>query len=150
MLECSEQYESAMPYHQYEYSDPSTCEDGSYFDSQGAFSAASSAESPPVIRCEDEDALAFLDILPRAPGHTLVVPKVHARYLHHLAPHEAGRLYSAVNKVATAVYVCGEPWAMRPLTELFLNSWLDSTVCTPCRRLISRVMPVHRRRRYKS
>lgn len=34
---------------------------------------------PADIIYEDEDTLAFLDIAPNNPGHTLVIPKVHSR-----------------------------------------------------------------------
>ena len=38
-------------------------------------------EIPAEIVYEDADTLAFLDIAPNNPGHTLVVPKVHSRNL---------------------------------------------------------------------
>jgi histidine triad (HIT) family protein len=37
-----------------------------------------SKEIPAEIIYEDDSTLAFLDIHPRAPGHTLVIPKHHA------------------------------------------------------------------------
>ncbi|WP_323791010.1 HIT family protein [Nocardioides sp.] len=37
--------------------------------------------SPAARVAEDEHTLAFLDIFPATPGHTLVVPKTHARDL---------------------------------------------------------------------
>jgi histidine triad (HIT) family protein len=40
-----------------------------------------SGEIPKEILYEDEDTMAFLDIAPNNPGHTLVVPKVHSRNL---------------------------------------------------------------------
>ncbi len=36
-------------------------------------------EIPADIVYEDDDTLAFLDIAPNNPGHTLVVPKLHSR-----------------------------------------------------------------------
>lgn len=36
-------------------------------------------EIPAEIVYEDEDTLAFLDIAPNNPGHTLVIPKAYAR-----------------------------------------------------------------------
>jgi len=36
-------------------------------------------EIPATIIYEDEDTLAFLDIAPNNPGHTLVIPKEHSR-----------------------------------------------------------------------
>lgn len=38
-------------------------------------------EVPAAVVAEDDHTLAFLDIHPRAPGHTMVVPKVHAATL---------------------------------------------------------------------
>lgn len=38
-------------------------------------------EVPAHIIYEDEDTLAFLDIAPNNPGHTLVIPKAHSRNL---------------------------------------------------------------------
>ncbi|MEK9180350.1 MAG: HIT family protein [Patescibacteria group bacterium] len=49
---------------------------------------------------EDSHALAFLDLEPRAPGHTLIVPKYHAETLETLPEEDAGPLFSAVKKVA--------------------------------------------------
>jgi len=37
-------------------------------------------EAPASIVYEDETTLAFLDIRPMIPGHTLVIPKSHAAY----------------------------------------------------------------------
>ncbi len=41
---------------------------------------------PAEIICEDEHFLAFLDIRPRSPGHTLVVPKKHERWVWEVEP----------------------------------------------------------------
>ena len=49
---------------------------------------------------EDEHAFAFLDILPRAPGHTMVIPKFHVPNLLELPDAEIGPLFAAVKKVA--------------------------------------------------
>ena len=45
------------------------------------FSKIISREIPAHIVAEDDDCLAFLDILPLAKGHTLVVPKKEVDYL---------------------------------------------------------------------
>jgi len=52
---------------------------------------------------EDDSAYAFLDINPRQPGHTLVVPKVEVDYLFDLPPDQYGALWSAANTVASAL-----------------------------------------------
>lgn len=48
---------------------------------------------------EDDVTLAFLDISPRNPGHTLIIPKKHAETLLELSDKEAGRLFESVRKV---------------------------------------------------
>ncbi len=52
---------------------------------------------------EDEMALAFLDIHPKAPGHAVVVPKVHAERLSNLAEEYVAPLFLAVQRVTQAV-----------------------------------------------
>jgi histidine triad (HIT) family protein len=49
---------------------------------------------------EDERHLAFLDIRPVQPGHTLVIPKADGDYLFDLEPAAYGALMEAVHKVA--------------------------------------------------
>ena len=49
---------------------------------------------------EDEDTLAFLDIHPKAPGHTVVIPKVHAPTLMELPKECVGPVFHTVQKVA--------------------------------------------------
>ena len=48
---------------------------------------------------ESEGALAFLDVMPAARGHTLVVPKVHAATLTDLDDESTVRLFQAVKAV---------------------------------------------------
>ena len=47
----------------------------------------------------DDHVLAFLDIAPRAPGHTKVIPRVHAEDLAALPPGEIEPVFLAVQKV---------------------------------------------------
>ena len=49
---------------------------------------------------EDDDHLAFLDISPLSPGHTLVIPKVERDYLFDLPTHRAEALWRAAHRVA--------------------------------------------------
>jgi histidine triad (HIT) family protein len=51
---------------------------------------------------EDDRAFAFLDIMPRAPGHTLVIPKAPARNLLDVKPDDLAHLVGVVQKVAAA------------------------------------------------
>ena len=49
---------------------------------------------------EDEDFLAFLDINPLSPGHALVIPKKHYRWVWDMP--NAGQYFEAVKKIALA------------------------------------------------
>lgn len=48
---------------------------------------------------ENDIALAFLDILPRAPGHTMVIPKHHAQNILELPDELVGLFFTTVKKV---------------------------------------------------
>jgi histidine triad (HIT) family protein len=50
---------------------------------------------------EDDDFFAFLDINPANPGHTLVIPKNHYRWVWDVP--NAGELFEVVRKVANAL-----------------------------------------------
>ena len=52
---------------------------------------------------EDDDKLAFLDINPVRPGHTLLIPKTHYERITDMPAEEAGRLLSALPGLASAV-----------------------------------------------
>jgi len=52
---------------------------------------------------EDSVSLAFLDINPRNPGHTLVIPKEHYETLLDMPDDEAGEYFKSVKKVAALV-----------------------------------------------
>ena len=48
---------------------------------------------------ETGDAFAFLDIHPRSPGHTMIIPKEHAENISKLSPDKVGPLFQAVQEV---------------------------------------------------
>jgi histidine triad (HIT) family protein len=51
---------------------------------------------------EDDNAFAFLDIMPRAPGHTLVLPKAPARNVLDVAPDDLAHVMKVTQKIAKA------------------------------------------------
>jgi histidine triad (HIT) family protein len=51
---------------------------------------------------EDEHVLAFLDIMPRAPGHTLVIPKAPARNILDISPDDYALVARGAHKIAAA------------------------------------------------
>lgn len=60
-------------------------------------------ERPAHTVYEGEGVVAFLDIYPCTPGHTLVIPREHSATLNEMSPEDAGRLLQAAALVATKV-----------------------------------------------
>lgn len=52
---------------------------------------------------EDEHVLAFLDIAPLAPGHTLVIPKERKAHLHELSDEQSAAIGRVLPRIARAV-----------------------------------------------
>jgi histidine triad (HIT) family protein len=73
------------------------------YDAHNIFAKILRGEAPCIRVYEDEASLAFLDIMPRTPGHTLVIPKAPARNLIDIDPEDLARLMPAVQRVAAAV-----------------------------------------------
>jgi histidine triad (HIT) family protein len=73
------------------------------YDPQNVFAKILRGEIPAHKVYEDEVALAIMDIMPRAEGHTLVVPKQPARGLIDIDPENLARLIKRVQHVAKAV-----------------------------------------------
>jgi len=73
------------------------------YDPDNIFARILRGEAPCVKVYEDELALAFMDVMPRAAGHTLVVPKVAARNLFDIDPQDLARFMPALHKLALAV-----------------------------------------------
>src|SRR5205823_1405647 len=59
-------------------------------------------EIPAYKVYEDDKSLAFLDIMPRAPGHTLVIPKSKARNILDVAPDDLTHVIKVTQKIARA------------------------------------------------
>ncbi len=49
---------------------------------------------------EDDQIIAFLDIHPKAPGHTLLIPKEHHRWFYELPDDVAADLFKAAKVVS--------------------------------------------------
>ncbi len=60
-------------------------------------------DSDATVVYEDNHTLAFLDIHPLNPGHTLVIPKKHYANMLEMSPDEAGRVFASVAKVMRGV-----------------------------------------------
>ncbi|PIZ95259.1 MAG: HIT family protein [Candidatus Magasanikbacteria bacterium CG_4_10_14_0_2_um_filter_33_14] len=68
-----------------------------------------SGEIPNYTVYEDDYTLAFLDITPRAKGHTLVIPKRHALNLLDLDEDSVSKLLPAVKKVQEKIDIVLKP-----------------------------------------
>jgi len=72
------------------------------YDQSNIFAKIIRGEMPAYKVYEDDKALAFLDIMPRAPGHTLVLPKAPARNILDVAPDDLAYVARIAQKVAKA------------------------------------------------
>ncbi len=62
---------------------------------------------PASVVYEDDEIIAFLDIRPINPGHTLVIPKNHAASLKALDSQLGGRLFQVAGRIAAAIRKTG-------------------------------------------
>lgn len=67
------------------------------------FTKIISRELPAQIIAEDEQYIAFLDIMPLVKGHVLVVPKREQSYIFDLEPSELAGLHLFAQRVAKAM-----------------------------------------------
>ena len=65
------------------------------------FCKIAAGEIPCYKVYEDDDYLGFLDITPRNPGHTLIIPKKHYRWVWDTP--DVGAYYGVVGRVANAI-----------------------------------------------
>jgi histidine triad (HIT) family protein len=72
------------------------------YDPSNIFAKILRGELPAHKVYEDDGALAFLDIMPRAPGHTLVIPKAPARNLLDVAADDLAHVMRIAQKIARA------------------------------------------------
>ncbi len=70
------------------------------YDPNNIFAKILRGELPSYKVYEDDKALAFLDIMPRSPGHTLVLPKAPARNILDVGADDLAHVMMVVQKVA--------------------------------------------------
>lgn len=73
------------------------------YDDQNIFARILRGELPAIKVYEDDQVLAFMDIMPQADGHTLVIPKTPAITLLDLDPEIAAYTIQVVQKIAKAI-----------------------------------------------
>jgi histidine triad (HIT) family protein len=72
------------------------------YDQNNIFAKILRGELPAHKVFEDDHCFAFLDIMPRAPGHTLVIPKRPARNILDVAPEDLAHVIGCVQRIARA------------------------------------------------
>ena len=70
------------------------------YDSGNIFAKILRGEFPSYKVYEDDKALAFLDIMPRAPGHALVLPKAAARNILDVGADDFAHVMKVAQKIA--------------------------------------------------
>lgn len=74
----------------------------SAYDPNNIFAKILRGEMPCHKVYEDDHTIAFLDIMPRAPGHTLVLPKSPTRNLLDASQEDLGHVMHVAQKIARA------------------------------------------------
>ena len=72
------------------------------YDPNNIFAKILKGEIPSVKLYEDDDTLAFMDVMPQATGHLLVIPKIGSRNLLDADPAVLSKLIPVVQKLAVA------------------------------------------------
>ena len=72
------------------------------YDSNNIFAKILRGELPCYKVYEDEHVFAFLDIMPRVPGHTLVIPKAPARNILDIDAGDLGYVATIAQRIAQA------------------------------------------------
>ena len=73
------------------------------YDANNIFARILRAEIPSHRVYENEHVIAFMDVMPQAAGHTLVVPKAASRNLFDADPQTLAQLMPVVQQIARAV-----------------------------------------------
>ncbi|SCX01412.1 HIT-like protein [Agrobacterium sp. DSM 25558] len=72
------------------------------YDTNNIFAKILRDEIPCVKVYEDDDTLAFMDVMPQAPGHVLVIPKTGSRNILDADPEILAKTIAVVQKLAVA------------------------------------------------
>ncbi len=72
------------------------------YDNENIFAKILRGEIPCYKIYEDDHTLAFLDIMPRSPGHALVIPKAPARNILDISVEDFAHVARTAHKIAAA------------------------------------------------
>ena len=78
------------------------------YDTENVFAKILRGEMPCEKLYEDDETFVIMDIMPRAEGHCLVLPKAPARNLLDIAPESLAAVTATAQKMAKAVMIAFE------------------------------------------
>lgn len=78
------------------------------YDENNIFAKMLRKEINPIIVYENQDVLAFMDLMPQSPGHILVIPRIPSRNLLDAKPETLQTLILYVQKIAQAARIAFE------------------------------------------
>ncbi|QTM98624.1 HIT domain-containing protein [Sediminibacillus dalangtanensis] len=81
------------------------------------FCKIAAGEIPSAKVYEDEHVYAFLDLSQVTKGHTLIIPKKHAKNIYETPPEVAQELFKRVPKVANAIKEAFQPVGLNLLNN---------------------------------
>lgn len=73
------------------------------YDENNIFAKLIRGDIPSIRVYEDDDVVAFMDVMPQGVGHTLIVPRKGSRNLLDAEPETLAKLIKVVQKIAKAV-----------------------------------------------
>ena len=111
------------------------------------FCAIVAGEIPAATVYEDEHVLAFMDIAPANPGHTLVIPKQHYRNIFDMPAEVGSQIMQAAIPIANAIraalnpdglnlFQANEPAAFQTVFHFHLHlipRWENDSIRSPWR-----------------
>ena len=86
------------------------------------FCRIAKGEAPALKVYEDEKAVAFLDIHPSAPGHTLIIPKAHVARVEDLPENDAAALFRALHRLVGPIQAAVDA----PASTIGINNGRES------------------------
>lgn len=79
------------------------------YDNDNIFARILRGELPAHVVLDEEHCLAFMDVMPQSPGHTLVIPRTPAQNVFELSDDDLSSLIVAARRVAVAVRAAFSP-----------------------------------------
>ena len=79
------------------------------YDPANVFAKILRGETSAHVVLDEEHCMAFMDVMPQSPGHTLVIPRAPAENLFELSAESLAHLTSATRRVAAAVRDAFQP-----------------------------------------